>query len=166
MAKRHHPDIALVDINMPEIDGLTAIQTMRQHQSDLICIIISAEKDPPTLQHAIAAGAHGYLIKPITAEQLLSVMERASRLARERWEQSQKALKERRQQLFFLEQLATEYAKARKTDDQAVQVFEKLVAEPDCKLRWRMTLAMIYVIRREWPKLQALAARLAREGRA
>ena len=57
MAQRHRPDIALIDINMPEIDGLTAIQTMRQHQPDLICIIISAEKDPPTLQHAIAVGA-------------------------------------------------------------------------------------------------------------
>ena len=160
MAKRHHPDVTLVDINMPGIDGLTAIKTMRRHQPDLICIIISAEKDPPTLQRAIAVGAHGYLIKPITAEQLLSVMERASRLARERWEQSQQALKEHRQQIFFLEQLAAEYAKAHKTDDQAVQVFEELAAEPDCKLHWLMTLAMIYIIRREWPKLQALAARL------
>lgn len=166
MAMLHRPHIALVDINMPQVDGLTAIQTMRQHQPDLICIIISAEKDPPTLQRAIAVGAHGYLIKPIDAEQLLSVMERASRLAQERWQQEQKAIEEHQQQVFFLEQLATEYAKARRTDDQALQVFERLAAEPDCKLRWLMTLAMVYVIRKDWPKLEKLAGRMAKEHRA
>jgi len=165
MAMKHRPDVALIDINMPELDGLTAIQTMRQHQPNLICIIISAEKDTPTLQRAIEVGAHGYLIKPISTEQLLSVMERASKLARDRWEKSQEAIEEHHQHIFFLEQLAAEYAKAHKTDNQALRVFEELAAEPDCKLRWLMTLSIVYVIRREWSKLQALAERLSKEQR-
>jgi YesN/AraC family two-component response regulator len=163
MAKKHRPDIALVDINMPEVDGLTAIQKMRQHQPNLICIIISAEKDPPTLQRAIAVGAHGYLIKPISAEQLLSVMERASKMVHQQQAQSQQTVKASHQQIDYLEKLAAEYAKLHRTDDQTLQVFEDLAAEPDCKPRWLMTLAMMYVIRKQWAKLQALAGRMARD---
>ena len=75
-------------------------------------------------------------------------------------------MREPQQSRFPLEQQAAEYAKSRRTDDQAVQIFEKLAAEPDCKMRWLMTLAMIYVIRKEWAKLQSLAERLANERRA
>lgn len=165
MAKQHRPDIALVDINMPEVDGLTAIQKMRQHQPNLICIIISAEKDPPTLQRAIAVGAHGYLIKPISAEQLLSVMERASKMAYGNQGQSQKVSQERQQRIAYLEQLANEFAKSHRTDDQALEVLEELTGQSECNPRWLMTLAMMYVIRKQWAKLQALAGRMARDQR-
>ena len=60
----------------------------------------------------------------------------------------------------YLIQLANEYAKSRRTDDQAVEVYEHLAANPACELRWLRTLAMVYVIRQEWGKLRILAARL------
>jgi lipopolysaccharide biosynthesis regulator YciM len=63
-----------------------------------------------------------------------------------------------------LKQLANEYAKNRRTDDQAVRVYEQLAANPACELRWLRTLAMIYVIRQEWGKLRNLAARLEFQG--
>ncbi len=162
LAQQHHPHIALIDINMPEVDGLTAIQAMRQNQPDLICIVISAEQDPPTLQRAIAVGAHGYLIKPVTAEQLLSVMERASKAALA----SQAEVPRAQPQKPNLEELATAYARARRADDEALAVFEALARDPNCKLRWLMTLAMLYVVRKQWSKLKVLAERLGRQTRA
>lgn len=161
LARRHHPHIALIDINMPEVDGLTAIQAMRQNQPNLICIVISAEQDPPTLQRAIAVGAHGYLIKPVTAEQLLSVMERASKAALASQGKPTPAPPRKPD----LEELAAAYAQTRRADDEAMAVFESLAQQPDCKLRWLMTLAMLYVVRKQWSKLKVLAERLERQMR-
>lgn len=162
LARQHHPDIALIDVNMPVMDGLTAIQTLRQEHPTLICIVISAEKDPPTLQRAVSVGAHGYLLKPVTAEQLLSVMERASKVA---WAArapvrpvAPPAPPTPSQP--DLETLAAQYAAVRRADDEAIRVFEALAEKPDCKQRWLMTLAMLYIVRKQWSKLKALAARL------
>ena len=136
LARQYQPDIALIDVNMPEMDGLTAIQAIRQEHPTLICIVISAEKDPPTLQRAVSVGAHGYLIKPVTAEQVLSVMERAGKAvqatrAPARLPEPPPAPPVPPQP--DLEALATQYAKARRADDQAIQVFETLAEQPDCK---------------------------------
>jgi YesN/AraC family two-component response regulator len=171
LARQHHPDIALIDVNMPEMDGLTAIQAIRQEDPGIICIVISAEKDPPTMQRAVAVGAQGYLIKPVTAEQLLSVMERASKAAQAMRTRAPARLPEPppappAPPQPDLEALATQYAMARRTDDQAVQVFETLAEQPDCKQRWLMTLAMLYIVRKQWSKLKALAARLEQTGQA
>ncbi|HOT92350.1 MAG TPA: response regulator [Anaerolineae bacterium] len=160
LAQQYHPHIALIDINMPEVDGLTAIQTIHRNQPDIICIIISAEKDPVTLQRAVAVGAQGYLIKPVTAEELLSVMERASKAALA--SQTAAAQAQPRKPEPSLEELAAAYAKTRRADDEALAVFETLARQPDCKLRWLMTLAMMYIVRRQWSKLKALAERLER----
>ncbi len=161
LAQHYHPHVALIDINMPEIDGLTAIQTIRRHQPDIICIVISAEKDPVMLQRAVAVGAQGYLIKPITAEQLLSVMERAGKAVLASPTPAPPSPPPQLQP--NLEELAAAYAQTRRADDEAVAVFEALARQPDCKLRWLMTLAMIYIVRKQWSKLKALAERLERQ---
>src|ERR1044071_734003 len=48
LAKEHHPDLVLLDINMPEMDGLTAYKEIAKVYPEIGCIIISAEKDPTT----------------------------------------------------------------------------------------------------------------------
>jgi lipopolysaccharide biosynthesis regulator YciM len=65
----------------------------------------------------------------------------------------------------ILEQLADEYVKVRRTDDQALQVFEQLAENPGCKVHWLKTLAMIYVLRQEWGKLKTLSARLEQQAK-
>ncbi|MEJ5311115.1 MAG: response regulator [Anaerolineae bacterium] len=166
LTRQYHPDIALIDVNMPVMDGLTAIQTLRQEYPTLICIVISAEKDPPTLQRAVNVGAHGYLLKPVTAEQLLSVMERASKVAWANRAQAHLTEPQAPPPPPDLEALAMQYAQTRRTDDQAIRVFETLVQQPDCKQRWLMTLAMLYIVRKKWSKLKALAARLEQANQA
>src|SRR6185436_13590750 len=74
LAKEHHPDIVLLDINMPEMDGLTAFREINKIYPDVGCIIISAEKDTTTLRTAISVGVQEYLIKPFTVDELESAV--------------------------------------------------------------------------------------------
>ncbi len=164
LARLHYPDIALVDINMPEMDGLTAIQTMRKSQPDLVCIVISAEKDSPTMKRAVQVGARGYLIKPFTSEQILSVMERAAQWVKTKRETQPVAAPPAPPP--DLEALAETCIQQCRVDDESMQLFEQLTAQRTASLRWFMALAVVYVVRREWGKLRALAAHLEqRDGR-
>jgi YesN/AraC family two-component response regulator len=157
LAKEHHPDIVLLDINMPEMDGLTAYTEIAKVYPDTGCIIISAEKDTATLRTAMSIGVQEYLIKPFTVEELEAAIGRG----RERTEQSRQKLAQTdqlyRKKEAYLVQLATEYAKTRRTDDQAMEVFEQLAENPECQARWLQTLAMIYIVRQKWGRLKVLA---------
>ena len=160
LAKEHHPDIVLLDINMPEMDGLTAFRNIAQIHPDTGCIIISAEKDSSTLRAAISLGVQEYLIKPYTIDELEGAIQRVD----QKVQVSRKKLAQvddlKRKKEDYLKQLANEYSKARRTDDKAMEVFEQLADYPNCEARWLQTLAMIYVVRQEWSRLKILAAKL------
>jgi YesN/AraC family two-component response regulator len=160
LAKEHHPDIVLLDINMPEMDGLTAFRNIAQIHPDTGCIIISAEKDSSTLRAAISLGVQEYLIKPYTIDELEAAIQRVD----QKVQVSRKKLAQmddlKRKKEDYLKQLANEYSKARRTDDKAMEVFEQLADYPNCEARWLQTLAMIYVVRQEWSRLKILAAKL------
>ncbi len=68
LTEEYRPDIILLDINMPELDGLSAYKKIAQSYPDIGCIIISAEKDTTTLRSAMSLGVQEYLIKPFTVE--------------------------------------------------------------------------------------------------
>ena len=157
LAKEHHPDIVLLDINMPELDGLSAFRRIAQIHPDTGCIIISAEKDTTTLRTAMSIGVQEYLIKPFTIDELEIAVTRV----RERVQQTRKKIAQmeslNRKNEAYLTQLAGEYAKTRRTDDKAMQVFEQLVENPQCEARWLQTLAMIYIVRQQWGRLKILA---------
>src|SRR5512138_3097858 len=76
LTEEHLPDILLLDINMPEMDGLTACRQIAQVHPDIGCIIISAEKDTTTLRTAMSIGVQEYLIKPYTIEELETAIAR------------------------------------------------------------------------------------------
>src|SRR5829696_7766934 len=77
LAKEHHPDIVLLDINMTEMNGLTAYREITKVHPETGCIIISAEKDPATFRTAISIGVQEYLIKPFTVDELEAAIARA-----------------------------------------------------------------------------------------
>jgi YesN/AraC family two-component response regulator len=160
LATTHKPDIAIMDINMPEMDGLSAIRTIRQALPNTVYIVISAERDEKTMNAATAAGAATYLIKPFTYEDLDNALRRCARIWLANRQRAGEAARLPAQDLNALKHLAQEYSKVRRTDTQAMAVYEKLASDPHCELRWLMILAMAYVIRQEWSKLKLLAARL------
>ena len=160
MARQHRPDIAIIDINMPEMDGLSAVQMMMQTQPELCCIIISAERESDMLRRAMSAGAREYLVKPFTIDELEQAVERMSRVIDANQRRTEEVTQQRFQYELNLKRLAQEYVKSRRTDDQAVEVFERLAINPDCEMRWLLALGMVYMLRQDWGKLKALAERL------
>ena len=58
---------------------------------------------------------------------------------------------------FYLQrELATVYLQNRE-DDKAIEVFEQLIENPNCEMRWIQNLAMIYIVRQKWGRLKILA---------
>jgi YesN/AraC family two-component response regulator len=163
LAEEQHPDIVLLDINMPEMDGLSAYKEISQIYPDVGCIIISAEKDTTTLRTAMSIGVQEYLIKPFTIEELETAIERVYRHVADIRQKLAQAEVLRSRNEAYLKQLASEYAKTRRTDDQAIDVFERLAESPQCETRWLQNLAMIYVVRQMWGRLKILAEKV--EGR-
>ena len=160
LAEEHHPDIVLLDINMPEMDGLSAFRKIVQTHPDIGCIIISAEKDTTTLRTAMSIGVQEYLIKPFTVEELEVAVARVQERVKQTRQKLAQAEQLRRRNIAYLTQLASEYARTRRTDDQAIEVFEQLADNPQCEARWLQNLAMIYVVRQQWGKLKILAEKV------
>jgi len=159
-AKEHHPDIVFLDINMPEMDGLTAYSEILKIYPDTGCVIISAEKDTTTLRSAMSIGVQEYLIKPFTVEELEIAVARVHEKVLQTRNKLAQDAQLRKKQETYLAQLATEYAKSRRTDDKAIEVFEHLAENPNCEMRWIQNLAMIYIVRQKWGKLKVLAEKV------
>ena len=64
------PDVALVDWNMPVMDGLTFVRTVRSRQElrDIPLMMVTTESEQGQIVRALAAGAHEYVIKPFSDE--------------------------------------------------------------------------------------------------
>ena len=64
------PDVILVDWNMPVMDGLTFIKTVRSREElrDISLMMVTTESEQGQIVRALAAGAHEYVIKPFTDE--------------------------------------------------------------------------------------------------
>jgi YesN/AraC family two-component response regulator len=146
------------------MNGLAAFKEIAKARPDTGCIIISAEKDSEVLRLAMSLGIRDYLFKPFTVDQMEQAVEKVSKRLGEKRQQLTQTAQLRAKNEAYAKQLAVEYAKSRRTDDRAVDVYEYLAANPACELRWLRTLAMIYVIRGEWGKLRVLAARLEFQG--
>jgi two-component system chemotaxis response regulator CheY len=67
-------DLALVDWNMPEMDGLTFVSTVRQGQlaKDMRIVMVTTESEAERVAAALAAGADEYVTKPFTKDALTS----------------------------------------------------------------------------------------------
>ena len=74
----HHPDLILLDLGLPDIDGIEVIQTVRSWSEALI-IIISARGEDSDKITALDSGADDYLTKPFSIEELLARIRAAQR---------------------------------------------------------------------------------------
>ncbi len=163
MAKEQRPDIVILDINMPEMDGLTAYKHIVQAYPNTGCIVISAENSPAIMTVAASIGIKEYLTKPFTIDELETAINHVQKQLKETRPKAIQFNQANLNSVVQLEQLAHEYLKEGRTDDQALQIFERLAQNPQCEIRWLETLTMIYAIRREWGKVKSLSARLEKE---
>ena len=77
-ALEHDVDVVLLDVRMPDGDGLTALGRMKLDKPNLPILMFSAYDNPMYVARAVALGASGYLLKDCTRDELLSAIRRAA----------------------------------------------------------------------------------------
>lgn len=76
MVQKLQPDIVLMDINMPDLDGLSAAGLITTSNPDVGVIIMSVQGEQEYLKKAMSAGAREYLVKPFTSDDLVASIEK------------------------------------------------------------------------------------------
>jgi len=82
-------DVMVSDLQMPSLDGLSLLRTVREHDINLPVVLMTGNPDLKTAADAVEYGAFQYLIKPVLTADLVSVVEHAAtsgKMARQRGE--------------------------------------------------------------------------------
>lgn len=74
MARKHRPDVAVLDLHMPGIDGITVAETLRTELPDCQPMIVTSHGRAGYLKRALAAGVRGFLPKTVSAGALAEVI--------------------------------------------------------------------------------------------
>ncbi len=78
LAKLHHPDLILLDLGLPDMNGLTVIETLKADDTsrDIPILVCTADDRAETRDASVAAGCTDLLLKPFSSEQLVDAVER------------------------------------------------------------------------------------------
>ncbi|MGH2525045.1 MAG: response regulator [Anaerolineales bacterium] len=186
LGQRFQPDVAVIDVRMPKVGGIAAIRALAQASPATACMIISYEQEREILRQAMDAGARDYLIKPFTADELINAIRRVAAksapgiLGQEQPKATSVPAEmiaasppsspaaqpvnspsagdhEHEQQLV---QLAQDYLKTWRMDNEAMRVYDDLVARPSLDPELLTRLAAIFLARRDWKTLRAICDRM------
>jgi len=70
------PDIVLMDITMPEMDGISALKEIKSIETKAIVVMVSAMGQERSVKEAIAAGARNFVVKPFQDDKIKDVLAR------------------------------------------------------------------------------------------
>src|SRR6478752_8665859 len=90
LASELGPDVVLMDINMPEMDGITATEQLSKSVPSAAVVMMSVQGDADYLRRSMLAGAREFLVKPFSSDELTASIRQVS--ARERDKQSRMAV--------------------------------------------------------------------------
>jgi DNA-binding NarL/FixJ family response regulator len=79
LARELKPDVVLMDLQMPELDGIGATKLIVGGMPEMKVVILTASEEEAKLFEAIKSGAQGYLLKNLEAEEFFDMLERAHR---------------------------------------------------------------------------------------
>ncbi|MFJ3153590.1 response regulator [Pseudomonas protegens] len=79
LCEQLRPDLAILDIRMPLLNGLGAARLLQQRQPEVKVVIFTMDDSPDHLEAAMAAGAVGYLLKDASREEVLDALQRVAR---------------------------------------------------------------------------------------
>jgi len=68
------PDVVIMDVNLPDTTGVECVKTLAPKLPGTQILMVTVYQDPDTTFQALAAGAHGYLVKPVLPERLLEAI--------------------------------------------------------------------------------------------
>ena len=77
LAASHHPDLILLDLNLPDMQGDTVLLRLRERPdtAGIPVVMLSADATPKQIEKLLAAGARGYLTKPIEVAQFYTLLD-------------------------------------------------------------------------------------------
>jgi DNA-binding NarL/FixJ family response regulator len=78
LAQEHNPNVVMLDIRMPEGDGLTALGRIKLERPDMPVLMLSTYDNPTYVARAVALGANGYLLKGTTREKIVTAIRSVS----------------------------------------------------------------------------------------
>ncbi|MGD8967148.1 MAG: response regulator transcription factor [Anaerolineae bacterium] len=81
MCNRLRPDVVLMDLKMPGMDGAAATRQIREHWPEIQVVALTSFKEEELVERALEAGAIGYLLKNVSADELAEAI-RAARVGR------------------------------------------------------------------------------------
>jgi len=79
LAATLHPDVILMDLRMPGMDGLTAIEHLREHQPEIAIVILTTFNEDELMRKGLGLGARGYLLKDTDRGTLFNTIRAAAR---------------------------------------------------------------------------------------
>ena len=169
MAKRLQPDVAIIDVHMPRVDGLTAIRALGNASPATACMAMSYDGERESLRQAMTAGAREYLIKPFNTDELINAVRRVAAHGtpgrsgltgvlpgvEEEHTRSQQLIKQ-----------AVDMLRAGRTDPEAMRTFSELVQMRTLDTSTLIRLAEVFLARRDWHTLRLICDRLERQPRS
>jgi len=78
LCEQLRPDIAILDIRMPRLNGLGAARLLQQRQPEVKVVIFTMDDSPDHLEAAMTAGAVGYLLKDASRDEVISALQRVA----------------------------------------------------------------------------------------
>ena len=77
-AQQHQPDVVLLDIRMPDGDGLATLEKLRAKVPEVSVVMLSTYDNPTYIARAVALGANDYVLKGSTREDMIATIEAAA----------------------------------------------------------------------------------------
>lgn len=74
VVQHHRPDVVLLDLRMPRRDGIATLEALRERGDTTPVLVLTTFDDDELVQHAVGAGANGYLLKDVTLERLVTAV--------------------------------------------------------------------------------------------
>ncbi len=77
-ARKELPDVVLMDVRMPDMDGLEATRRIKEERPRTAVVMVTMHDNPAYLKEAVRAGAAGYLLKDVAKDELIDAIRQVS----------------------------------------------------------------------------------------